>query len=70
MEKYVIEKRIDDIEIRMSHLENYLKQLNEVVLSNSRTMEALKAAQSSVQVQLNDLNEQLPGPESSKPPHY
>ena len=70
MEKDVIEKRIDDLEIRMSHFENYLKQLNEVVLSNSRTMEALKAAQSSVQDQLNDLNEQLPGPESSKPPHY
>lgn len=62
--------RIDDLEIRISHLEDYLKQLNEVVMENGRLLEMLKTDQTGLRRQLNEISDQMPGPESQKPPHY
>ena len=64
------EKRIVDLEIRMTHLENYLNQLNEIVLANGQQMEELTKDQSSLRQQINDVTNQMPGSETSKPPHY
>jgi len=64
------EKRIVDLEIRMTHLENYLNQLNEIVLENGNILKSIKREQGILKEQMNDVSSQLPGPEAKKPPHY
>lgn len=64
------EKRLEDLEIRMSHLENYLYQLNDIILDNGRTLKAIKKEQLFLKQQMDEVSDQLPGPESVKPPHY
>ncbi|MDA3938499.1 MAG: SlyX family protein [Spirochaetia bacterium] len=64
------EKRFEAIEIRMTHLENYLNQLNEIVLENGRLMEAMKKDQTLLRQQLSELPDQMSGPQDAKPPHY
>ena len=64
------EKRIETLEIRMTHLENYLNQLNEIVLENSRQMESMKKGQKYLKQQMNEITNEMPGPESERPPHY
>lgn len=64
------EKRIDELEIRMSHLENYLNQLNEIVLENGKMLEIIKKEQQSFRQQIDEVTNQMPGPEAAKPPHY
>lgn len=64
------EKRIDELEIRMSHMENYLNQLNDIVLENGRLLEVMKKDQTSLRNQMNEVTNGMPGPEAIKPPHY
>lgn len=64
------ENKIDDLEIRMTHLENYLNQLNDIVLENGRTLKAIKKEQLFFRQQMDEVTNQLPGPEAAKPPHY
>ena len=64
------EKRIDELEIRMTHLENYLNQLNDIVLENGRMLKSLKKDQSFFQQQMDEFTNQMPSPEATKPPHY
>jgi len=64
------ENRIVELEIRMTHLEDYLNQLNEIVLANRQQMDALKKDQLSLRQEMRDVTDQLPGPESARPPHY
>jgi len=64
------EERIDTLEIRMTYLENYLNQINDIVLENSRLMEVLKKDQTSLRQQMNEVTNELPGSGTEKPPHY
>ena len=64
------ENRIDALEIRMTHLENYLNQLNEIVLENGRNLKAIKKEQLFFRQQMDEVTNQLPGPEATRPPHY
>ena len=64
------EKRIDELEIRISYLENYLNQLNEIVLENGKMIEAIKKEQLSFRQQMDEVTSQMPGPDAAKPPHY
>ena len=64
------EERIDALEIRMTHLENYLNQLNDIVLENGKLMEVIKKDQKSLRQQMEDVTNEIPGPPSVKPPHY
>ena len=64
------ENRIDELEIRMTHLENYLNQLNEIVLENGKMLEIIKKEQLSFRQQMDEVTNQMPGPEAAKPPHY
>jgi len=64
------EKRIDELEMRMTHLENYLNQLNEIVLTNGRLLEVMKKDQTSLRHQMNEVTNEMPSPEATKPPHY
>ncbi len=64
------EERIDALEIRMTYLENYLNQLNDIVLENGKIIETVKKDQVSLRQQMNEVANELPGPEAAKPPHY
>ena len=60
---------LERLEIRLAYLEDYLKQLNEVVLGHTGEMAKMKAEQEKLKNQLEELADNLPGPESAKPPH-
>jgi SlyX protein len=64
------EERIEALEIRMTYLENYLNQINEIVLENGRLLEVIKKDQKSLRQQMNEVSNEIPGPQSAKPPHY
>ncbi len=64
------ENRIDKLEIRISHLENYLNQLNDIVLENGKILEDIKKEQLFFKRQMDEVTSQMPGPEATKPPHY
>ncbi len=64
------DERIRELEIRMTHLEDFINQLNRIVLKNGKVIDSLKIEQTSFKQQLNELSEQMPGPGSEKPPHY
>ncbi len=63
-------KRIETLEVRMTHLENYLDQLNEIILENNRLLETMRMEQESFRQQMREVGDHLPGPDSAKPPHY
>jgi uncharacterized coiled-coil protein SlyX len=62
--------RIDQLEIKMSYLEKYLNQLNDIVLENSRILKSIKKEQLSFRHQMDEVTNQLPAPPAEKPPHY
>ena len=64
------ENRMEQLEIRISYLEAQLKQLNEVVLEQDAAITSLKGAHKSVKQQLQELQNEMPGPGQEKPPHY
>ena len=66
----MIEERLNAVESRMAHLENYLNQLNDIVLENGHLLKAIKKEQSALKEQISDVSSHLPGPEAVKPPHY
>lgn len=66
----MVEERIDALEIRMTYLENYLNQLNEIVLGNGRLIEYMKKDQKLLKQQILDVTNELPNPSIEKPPHY
>ncbi len=61
---------LDALQIRISYLEDYIKQINEVVLENGRLITRMDIEQTKLKQQLDEVSDQLPGPESRKPPHY
>ncbi len=64
------DERINELEIRMTHLEDFINQLNRIVLENGKVIDSLRTEQTSLKQQLNDLSEQMPGPGTERPPHY
>ena len=64
------EERISELEIRMTHLEDFINQLNRIVLDNGKAIDALKKEQSSLKQQLTEINEQMPTSQDERPPHY
>ena len=64
------EERISELEIRMTHLEDFINQLNRIVLDNGKAIDALKKEQFSLKQQLTEINEQMPTSQDERPPHY
>ena len=64
------EKRIYEIEKRITYLERFVEELNEVIINHERTIEALKAEI----IELKNKDSQSPllenRPHDEKPPHY
>lgn len=64
------EKRFEEMEIRMAYLEDYIIQLNQVVLEGNRKTELMEERMESLKQKIEELAENLPSPENQKPPHY
>ncbi len=64
------EKRFEEMEIRMAYLEDYIIQLNQVVLEGNRKTELMEERMESLKQKIEELAETLPSPENQKPPHY
>jgi len=50
------DERIEALEIRMTYLENYLNQVNEIVLDNGQLLEVIKKDQKTLRQQMNEVN--------------
>lgn len=62
-----MEPRVVDLEIRYSHLEKQLGELNQVVFEQQRAIELLQEQLSALRTRLTGLGEPM---ENEKPPHY
>jgi SlyX protein len=62
-----MEPRVVDLEIRYSHLEKQLAELNQVVFEQQKSIELLQQQLVSLRTRLSGLGEPM---ENEKPPHY
>ena len=65
------ENRIIDLEVRVSYLEDFLNQIQQVVVEQGEELEALKKENRLLKEKVNELfdsvNVEIP---NRKPPHY
>ena len=62
-----MDPRVVDLEIRYSHLERQLAQLNEVVFEQQKTITQLEQQLLSLRARVTGLDEPM---ENERPPHY
>jgi SlyX protein len=65
--------RLNDLEIRYTHLQRTVEELNAVVISQDQRLEALERKVVLLAAQMGELAEREPEPrslEEDKPPHY
>lgn len=63
-------ERIVYIETKFAYLEDFVKQLQEEVVSQSKQIEKLQAENISLREKLRDISEQVGDVPNRKPPHY
>lgn len=63
-----------DLQIKLTHLERFVDQLNEVIVEQQSTIDALQTKVDKLSQGLQSVKSQLPespsDPEFEKPPHY
>ena len=62
-----MDPRVVDLEIRYSHLEQQLSELNQVVFEQQKTIALLQQQLMSLRTRFSGLDEPM---ENEKPPHY
>jgi uncharacterized coiled-coil protein SlyX len=62
-----MDPRVVDLEIRYSHLEQQLAELNQVVFEQQKTIALLQQQLMSLRTRVTGLDEPM---ENEKPPHY
>ncbi|MFL5785462.1 MAG: SlyX family protein [Bacteriovoracaceae bacterium] len=64
--------RITELEIRFSHQDHYLQQLNEVIVNQQKTIERLEKEVLDLKRSMNSTSSVTPiqGMKDDKPPHY
>lgn len=62
------EERIISLETKIAYLENYVDELNQVILGQDRVIKKLLLETAAIKKQLEEKKEGLP--ENEKPPHY
>ena len=62
-----MDPRVVDLEIRYSHLEKQLAELNQVVFEQQQALTLLQQQLEAVRTRLSGLGEPM---ENEKPPHY
>ena len=68
----MMQDRLTEIEIKLSHLDNTLNELNNVMVQHSNLIDRLSLRCNQLGEQLNatEGNPSASGPDSEKPPHY
>jgi SlyX protein len=65
------EERIIRLETKLSYLEDFLNQLQQVSVENSETIERLRQENKLMSQKIRDMSDQLEGEiPNRKPPHY
>jgi len=62
------EDRMISLETKISFLENFVTELNKVIIDQERTIKMLTAETEKIKKQIEEKKEKLP--EMEKPPHY
>jgi uncharacterized coiled-coil protein SlyX len=62
------EERMISLETKISFLENFVTELNKVIIDQERTIKMLTAETESIKKLIEEKKEKLP--ETEKPPHY
>ncbi len=60
-----LEARVTDLEIRITHQNELLEQLNEVIYAQQKQIDVLAGKMAGLEKQATD-----PAPANEKPPHY
>lgn len=63
-----LEERIISLETKITHLENYIGELNLVILDQEKTIRKLSSDIDAIKKQKEEKKENLP--DNEKPPHY
>ncbi len=71
MDETALENRITAVEIKLSYLEDFVNNLQDVVTGHSAELDLLKQENKMFASRLRDISEQLEGDiPDRKPPHY
>ena len=62
------EKRMIELETKIAYLENYVDELNHVVLDQDKTIKQLLIETDAIKKQIEERKEKLP--HNERPPHY
>jgi len=66
-----MEERLTNIEMKLAYLEDFVNQLQEVAVENSKTIERLENENKYLSERMKDVSEFLEGDiPNRKPPHY
>ena len=64
-------ERLDRLEIKLSYMEDFVQQLQDVVTSHTQTIEVLRKENKILSGKIRDMSDQLQGEiPNRKPPHY
>ncbi|MCR5081277.1 MAG: SlyX family protein [Treponema sp.] len=65
------EERINKIEIKLAYMEDFINQIQQVCVENSKTIETLRAENRLMAQKIKDMSEQMEGDiPNRRPPHY
>ncbi len=62
------EERIITLETKIAYLENYINELNEVIIEQEKSIKKIAVETDEIRKQIAEKKEALP--ENEKPPHY
>lgn len=67
----ITEKRLTDLEVRISYLEDFISKLQNVVVEQGMFIDRLQTENRLIKAKIQELSEQLEGDiPNVKPPHY
>lgn len=71
METELLEKRIIDLEIKLSYMEDFTNQIQQVAVDQAKTIDSLHKEMKMMATRIKDMSDQLEGDiPNRKPPHY
>lgn len=67
----ITEKRLTDLEVRISYLEDFVSKLQNVVVEQENIIDRLQTENRLIKGKIQEMSEQLEGDiPNRKPPHY
>lgn len=65
------DERIEKIEIKLAYMEDFINQIQQVCVENTKTIEILRAENRLMAQKIKDMSEQMEGDiPNRRPPHY